>query len=138
MVTISQKGIPICLKGHEMYDWGHCKSRDRQKFRCPLKVKPSASNDCACSTSDYGRVVYTHSTQNLRIFPKTPRSSPTWKSYYDHRTAAERVFKRQKLDKKLTFFKTRSKSRHLFYALLTAIGVHVETWWRLYQQAASG
>ena len=84
-------------------------------WRCPLKVK-NADSTCHCSTSDYGRVVYTHSTENLRLFPKTPRSSPTWKSIYDHRTAAERVFKRQKLDFKLTQFKTRSKGRHLFYA----------------------
>ncbi len=113
-----------------MYYSGHCKDRDRQKWRCPLKVK-NADSTCHCSTSAYGRVVYTHSTENLRLFPKTPRSSPTFKSHYDCRTAAERVFKRQKLDWKLTGFKTRSKGRHLFYALLTAIAVHVETWYRL-------
>jgi len=130
MVTISPKGIPICVKGHQMYYSGHCKDRDRQKWRCPLKVK-NADSTCHCSTSHYGRVVYTHSQSNLRLFPKTPRSCPTWKGIYDKRTAAERVFKRQKLDFKLTFFKTRSKGRHLFYALLTAIAVHVETWYRL-------
>ena len=32
----------------------------------------------------------------------------------------------------------RSKGRHLFYALLTAIAVHVETWYRLDTSAASG
>jgi len=137
MATISPKGIPICREDHQMYYWGHCKDRDRQKWRCPLKVK-NADSTCQCSTSNYGRVIYTHTTENLRIFPKTPRSSPTWKSYYDHRTAAERVFKRQKLDFKLTQFKTRCKGRHLFYALLTAIAVHVETWWRLDTDAASG
>ena len=131
MATINQQGIPICQQGHQRYYWGHCKDRDRQKWRCPLKVKKSQSDDCKCSISDYGRVVYTHSTENLRLFPKTPRTSPTFKTFYDKRTAAERVFKRQKLDFKLTFFKTRCKARHLFYALLTAIAVHVETWYRL-------
>jgi hypothetical protein len=29
----------------------------------------------------------------------------------------------------LTSFKTRSKERHLFYALLTAICVHLEAWY---------
>ena len=104
--------------------WGHCKDRDRQKWRCPLKVKKSDKNDCQCSTSDYGRVVYTHSKDNLRLFPKTPRCTPTFKRHYDCRTSAERVFKRQKLDFSLAQFKTRSKGRHLFYALLTAIAVH--------------
>ncbi len=103
MATISPKGIPICAKGHSMYYSGHCKDRDRQKWRCPLKVK-NADSTCHCSTSHYGRVVYTHSQDNLRLFPKTPRSCPTWKGIYDKRTAAERVFKRQKLDFKLTFF----------------------------------
>ena len=131
MATISQKGIPICQQGHQMYYAGHCKDRDTQKWRCPNKATKSDSTDCKCSTSDYGRVVYTHSKENLRVFPKTPRNSPTFKKVYDHRTAAERVFKRQKLDFKLAQFKTRSKGRHLFYAMLTAIAVHVETWYRL-------
>ena len=65
---------------------------------------------------------------------KIPRNSQKWKTHYDHRTAAERVFKRQKLDSKLNQFKTRSKARHLFYALLTAMAVHVETWFQLDQQ----
>lgn len=135
MATISQKGIPICQEGHQMYYSGHCKDRDRQKWRCRLKVK-NADSTCQCSTSNYGRVVYTHSTDNLRRFPKTPRSTPTWKAIYNHRTASERVFKRQKLDFRLEQFKTRSKGRHLFYALLTAMAVHVETWARLDMQAA--
>ena len=91
-------------------------------------------------------MVYTHTQENRRVFPQTPRSSPTFKKFYDHRTAAERVFKREKLDFKLEQFKTRSKvadsrfigGRHLFYALLTAIAIHVETWWRLDTEAVSG
>ena len=136
MATISPKGIPICQENHQMYYWGHCKDRDRQKWRCPLKVKKSDKNECKCSTSDYGRVVYTHHKENRRLFPKTPRCTPTFKQHYDCRTSAERVFKRQKLDFSLEQFKTRSKGRHLFYALLTAIAVHVDAWWRLDEQAA--
>ncbi len=34
----------------------------------------------------------------------------------------------KKNDFKLTAFKTRCKERYLFYALLTAIAVHVDTW----------
>ena len=135
MATISPKGIPICQEGHQMYYSGHCKDRDRQKWRCPLKVK-NARSTCQCSTSNYGRVVYTHSKDNLRLFPKTPRNTKTWKDIYKHRTASERVFKRQKLDFRLEHFKTRSKARHLFYALLTAMAVHVENWESLGMHAA--
>lgn len=135
----TDKGVPICPQGHEMYFSGYSKDRDRLKWRCPIKATKDGTalgETCQCSTSDYGRVVYTHPQHNLRLFPRTPRNTEKWKNYYDHRTAAERVFKRQKLDCKLTQFKTRSKGRHLFYALLTAMAVHVETWFQLDQQPA--
>ena len=139
MAAITAAGVPICREGHDLYFSGYCKDRDRVKWRCPIvatKAGESLGPVCQCSSSDYGRVVYTHPTSNLRLYPKTPRHSPKWKTIYDHRTAAERVFKRQKLDFLLTGFKTRSKGRHLFYAMLTAIAVHVQTWYTLDKQAA--
>lgn len=132
IAQISEDGIPICAEGREMYYSGYCNDRDRQKWRCPLKAtKKGETSDCSCSTSDYGRVVYTHPKNNARLFPKTPRTTVKYKQIYKHRTSAERVFKREKLDFLLLQFKTRSKGRHLFYALLTAIAVHVETWHQL-------
>jgi hypothetical protein len=83
-----------------------------------------------CSPSDYGRVVYTHPKDNPRLYPPIPRTSQKWQDTYDHRTSAERVFKREKNDLKLIAFRTRSKERLLFYALLTAIAVHVDAWFR--------
>lgn len=138
MATITPQGIPICPEGHEMYGAGYCSDRDRVKWRCPIKATQagnSLGSECLCSSSDDGRVVYTHPQDNLRLYPKIPRHRRTWKQFYDHRTAAERVFKRQKLDFKRTGFKTRSKSRQLFYALLTALAIHVETWYHQDQNA---
>lgn len=132
IAEISSDGIPICAEKREMYYAGYCKDRDRQKWRCPKKAtKKGETGDCSCSTSDYGRVVYTHPKTNLRLFPKTPRHTHSFKQFYKHRTSAERVFKREKLDFLLSQFKTRKKGRHLFYAMLTAIAVHVETWYQL-------
>lgn len=135
MVEINSDGIPICQAGHQMYYHGYCKDRDRIKFRCPIKAsKKGKCLDCdfisICSPSDYGRVVYTHPKDNPRLYPSVPRNSQKWKNTYDHRTSAERVFKREKCDFRLTSFKTRSKERLLFYALLTAIAVHIDTWFR--------
>ncbi|MEK7396740.1 MAG: hypothetical protein AAB116_07365, partial [Candidatus Poribacteria bacterium] len=67
---------------------------------------------------------------NPRLYTPVARGTDKWQEIYDHRTSAERVFKREKNDFKLTEFRTRSKERYLFYALLTAIAVHIDTWYR--------
>ena len=127
-------GVPICQAGYQMHYSGHNKKdRDRLKWRCPIKARDE-SLQCdfmdVCSPSDYGRVVYTHPDDNARIHPPVPRDSEQWQDVYNHRTSAERVFKREKNDFGLSSFRTCSKERYLFYALLTAIAVHVDTWFR--------
>jgi hypothetical protein len=131
--SITEEGIPVCQAGHHMYYYGYCKDRDRIKWRCPIKAAKKNQNlKCdytdTCSPSEYGRVVYTHPKDNPRLYPTVPRTSQKWQDTYDHRTSAERVFKREKNDFKLTSFRTRSKERLLFYSLLTAIAVHVDAW----------
>lgn len=136
MSTITPDGVPVCQAGHQMHYSGHDrKDRDRIKWRCPIKAcKKNESLKCdfidTCSPSDYGRVVYTHPEDNIRLYPSVPRESQEWKDIYKHRTSAERVFKREKDDFKLSSFRTRSKERYLFYALLTAITVHIDAWFR--------
>jgi hypothetical protein len=136
MSGMTSEGIPICAAGHQMYYYGHNKNdRDRIKWRCPIKaVKKNSNLECdfmdECSTSDYGRVVYTHPESNLRLYPPVARNSQQWKDTYKHRTSAERVFKREKNDFLLSSFRTRSKERYLFYGLLTAIAVHIDAWFR--------
>ena len=81
MEKISQQGIPICREGHDMYFSGYCKDLDRVKWRCPIKATKAGKSlgcECLCSRSTYGRVVYTHPKDNLRLYPKTPRNSLTW------------------------------------------------------------
>jgi len=131
--SINEDGIPICQAEHQMYYSGYCKDRDRIKWRCPIKaVKKNHNLKCdfidVCSPSDYGRVIYTHPKDNPRLYPTIPRTSQKWQDTYDHRTSAERVFKREKNDFRLTSFRTRSKERLLFYSLLTAIAIHIDTW----------
>lgn len=136
MSGTTHDGIPICQAGYQMhYSGRNHKDRDRLKWRCPIKAcKKNASLNCdfmdVCSPSDYGRVVYTHPEDNVRLHPPVPRDSEQWQDVYNHRTSAERVFKREKNDFGLSSFRTRSKERYLFYALLTAIAVHVDTWFR--------
>jgi len=134
MSTMTEDGAPICHARYQMYYSGYCKDRDRLKWRCPIKAKKNSNLKCDCidncSSSVYGRVVYTHPADNPRLYTPVARGTDKWQDIYDHRSSAERVFKREKNDFKLTDFKTRSKERYLFYALLTAIAVHVDTWYR--------
>jgi hypothetical protein len=135
MSGMTDDGVPICQAGHQMYYDGYSKDRDRLKWRCPIKAcKKNKSLACdhldTCSSSDYGRVVYTHPKDNPRLYTPVARGTQKWQDIYDHRTSAERVFKREKNDFDLCSFKTRSKERLLFYALLTAIAVHIDTWYR--------
>ena len=137
MYGMTQDGVPICQAGHQMYYDGYCKDRDRLKWRCPIKANknsnPNSNLKCdflnSCSPSSYGRVVYTHPADNPRLYTPVARGTQKWQDTYDHRSSAERIFKREKNDFKLTNFKTRSKERLLFYSLLTAIAVHVDTWY---------
>jgi hypothetical protein len=134
MSTMTEDGVPICHAGHQMYYSGYCKDRDRLKWRCPIKARKNRNLKCDCidncSPSTYGRVVYTHPSDNPRLYTPVARGTDKWQEIYDHRSSSERVFKREKNDFKLTEFKTRSKERYLFYALLTAIAVHIDTWYR--------
>jgi len=139
MLSMTEDGVPICQAGHQqtllMYYSGYCKDRDRLKWRCPIRAKKNNNLKCdyldTCSQSAYGRVIYTHPKDNPRLYTPVARGTDKWQDIYDHRTSAERVFKREKNDFKLTDFRTRSKERYLFYALLTAIAVHVDTWYRV-------
>lgn len=134
-LSITSDGTPVCQGGYQMYYFGHEKDRDRLKWRCPIKASKKNKNlQCdfikVCSPSEYGRVIYTHPKDNPRLNTKIPRTSKKWQNIYNHRTSAERVFKRLKNDFKLTCFKTRSKERLLFYALITAIAIHVDAWYK--------
>ena len=134
MSGMTHDGIPICQSGYQMHYCAYDKNdRDRLKWRCPIKAcKKNESLECdfmdVCSPSEYGRVVYTHPKSNVRLYPPVSRESEQWKKTYNHRTSAERVFKREKNDFQLSSFRTRSKERYLFYSLLTAIAVHIDTW----------
>jgi len=135
MSGMTSDGVPICMAGHCMYYYGHEKDRDRIKWRCPVKVSnKNQSLRCdfinICSPSEYGRVIHTHPADNPRLYTPVPRTSAKWKEIYNHRTSVERVFKREKNDFQLTGFRTRSKERMLFYDLLTAICVHIDTWYQ--------
>jgi hypothetical protein len=121
IIEISPKGVPICPKGSPMKPNGFDQSQNRQKWRC--------SKTCGCSTAKYGRTYHTHSTDNLRLFPKTVRGSEKWKLTYKRRTSIERSNKREKIDYKLEAGRHRSSMMWYMRVYGTMICQHMDAWY---------
>ena len=120
-IQISPIGIPICPKGQEMKPNGFDHSQNRRKWRC--------SPACGCSDAAYGRTYHTHSNDNLRLFPKTPRGSEKWKGIYQRRSSIERSNKREKIDYKLE--SGRHRSTMMWYIRIYGIMTcqHLDAWY---------
>ena len=120
-IQISPKGIPICPKGKQMKLNGMDHKRHRRKWRC--------APDCGCSTAKFGRTFYTKTSDDPRLFPKTPRDSEKWKLTYKRRTSIERSNKREKVDYKLE--SGRHRSTMMWYMRIYGIMMcqHVDAWY---------
>ncbi|MFD0717713.1 transposase [Paenibacillus sp. GCM10027626] len=120
-IQISPTGIPICPKGNEMKPNGFDKSQNRHKWRC--------SPSCGCSDAKYGRTYHTHSSDNLRLFPKTARGSEKWKLIYKRRASIERSNKREKVDYNLE--SGRHRSTMMWYMRIYGIMIcqHMDAWY---------
>jgi hypothetical protein len=120
-IQISPTGVPLCPKGNAMKPNGFDKSQNRQKWRC--------SPSCGCSKAKFGRTYHTHSSDNLRLFPKTVRGSEKWKNIYKRRTSIERSNKREKVDYKLE--SGRHRSTMMWYMRIYGIMIcqHLDAWY---------
>lgn len=120
-IQISPKGIPICPKGNPMKPNGIDLKRHRRKWRC--------SPTCGCSTAKFGRTFHTKTSDDPRLFPKTPRDSEKWTLTYKRRSSIERSNKREKLDYKLE--SGRHRSTMMWYIRIYGIMIcqHVDAWY---------
>jgi hypothetical protein len=126
-IQISPTGIPICPKGSTMKPNGMDKKRYRRKWRC--------SPACGCSDAKYGLTFHTKTSDDPRLFPKTPRDSEAWKLVYNRRTSSERSNKREKIDYKLE--SGRHRSTMMWYMRIYAIMIcqHMDAWYVHQEQA---
>lgn len=127
-LSFSEKGVPICMGGHEMKFYGFCKNRSRHKWRCPLTC--GLIDTCArkeqCSPSPYGRVIYTKPDWDVRLFTPVPRGTKEWKSIYKARTCSERVNNRILNDYGLHAMRIHGKKRYSFFTMMIGINIHLD------------
>jgi hypothetical protein len=101
---------------------GFNKSRNRLKWRCPLKagsrrLRKNISYDCPCSDSPYGCTVYTKPQDDLMLITSTPSDSNPWRKVYAMRSSLERSFKRIKNNYEIERCRVRSRKNLYFFSL---------------------
>lgn len=124
-LNIDENGVPHCMAGHAMVNWGFNQDRCRIKYRCPLALGKIDSCDCKeqCSPSPYGRCIYTKPSWDLRLFTVVPRGSDEWKEHMNSRTTSERVNKRILNDYGLEQSHTRGKKRTFWWSVVHSLNV---------------
>lgn len=124
-IAVNDDGVPICMGGHTMINWGFNPDRCRIKYRCPLATGKIDSCSCKqnCSPSAYGRCIYIKPTWDLRLFTVVPRKSDEWVKQMKSRTTSERVNKRILNDYGLEDSHTRGKKRLFWWSLIHSVNV---------------
>ena len=94
-------GTPVCPIDHSPFTFiGECGGKNRSKrfkWVCPKSVcvKGSSTRVCTCETpctsSSYGRCVYTYPDKDFRLYPGIPRGTEHWDNLYRHRVVIERT-----------------------------------------------
>lgn len=127
-LSITEKGVPICIGNHEMVYDGYEKIRSRHKWRCPLAMNKIDSCNCTeqCSPSPYGRVIHTKPSWDIRLFTPIPRGSKQWKKIYKTRTCSERINNRILNDYKIHSVKVHGKKRYSFMTMIASINIHLD------------
>jgi len=90
-------GTPVCPLDKTPFTFlgvsGGKNRSKRFKWVCHKSIKaPNSSKRVSpCTSSSYGRCVYTYPDKNLRLYPGIPRGTDHWNNLYRHRTLVERA-----------------------------------------------
>ena len=128
VVTYSEDGTPYCL-GEPMRYNGYMKDRRRHKWRCAICSSAPRQReypDHHCSDSAYGRVVYTKSEDDPRLYPTIARQSKTWQTRYNERTSVERLNKTVMVDDGLEKSNIRSKTQIYWHLFASFVLIHLK------------
>lgn len=127
LITIAADGTPYC-DGVKMVSNGYDKSQRRQKWRCGIcssKKRRQEHPDHHCSAK-YGRTYHTKTDDDIRLYPPLRRKSAEWKSYYNQRTAVERINKTLMVDDRLETINIRNKSRIYWHIFASFTLIHLK------------
>ena len=96
-----ENGTPVCPIDRSSFTFlGESGGKNRSKrfkWVCPksVRLKGSSKRICTCETpctsSPYGRCVYTYPDKNFRLYPGIPRGTEHWDNLYRHRVVIERT-----------------------------------------------
>lgn len=127
-VTIDKDGTPLCMAGLRMVNWGYCKQKHSRKWRCPLACGKTDSCPCKekCSSSPYGRCVYTKPDWDIRLYTPVPRGTDQYKKVYKNRTCCERVNDRVLNDYHLHDMGIHTRKRYSFFTMMACINIHLD------------
>lgn len=119
---------PICMGGIPYVNWGYCKPKGI-KYRCWFRVKGlEPPNECRCSQSEYGKVIYIKPSYDPRMFPPVPRGSHAFKNKFKTRTSVERSNKRMFEDYAIEEYGSRSTMMRMSLAAFAVVNIHLDAW----------
>jgi hypothetical protein len=139
---INENGTPVCKAGMLMRLCGYNKQKHRIIYNCPVK-RPTHrdgknqwlnhTDECPlgvlCQTdTKMGPVVYVKSTDDPRLYPPLPRSSPEFKKLMKMRSCCERSNSTKKVTNHLGERPCRSDVHYLVRLYLVSIIEHAKAW----------
>ena len=130
VLCFDNKGNPICMGGIPFHNWGYSKPKGI-KYRCWFAVKGlEPPEECKCSQSEYGKVVYIKPDYDPRMFPPVPRDSDAFKTKFKTRTSVERSNKRMFEDYAIEEYDSRSSMVRMSLATFAVVNTHLDAWVR--------
>lgn len=137
-VTIDTDGTPLCEAGFRMTYYGYSPSRHDTKWRCPVATGKEEKCTCRvpCSSSPYGRCLYTKPDWDIRLYPPVARGTDKYKKTYNNRTGSERINDRILNNYHLHDMKIHGKKRYSFFAMIAGINIHLDAWLKMQKLSA--
>ena len=98
-IEFNDFGTPLCPKdGTPFVFLGKCGGKNRSmrfKWVCHKSVQVGSKRICSCdrpcTSSSYGKCVYTYPDKDFRLYPGIPRNTEHWNNLYKHRVTVERT-----------------------------------------------
>ncbi len=127
-LNIDTDRTPLCPAGFRMVYWGYSPKRHDCKWRCPVACgkKEKCTCEVPCSSSHYGRCVYTKPDWDIRLYSPVPRGTEEYKKTYNNRTSSERVNNRIINAYYLHDMRIHGKKQYSFFAMIAGINIHLD------------